>query len=368
MNNPPTSRTVVAAGGAATAFARTTQGRSDDGEMTRFEVYGAVLATDHEFSSRLPEAPDGAPTDLRLEVSADEPAGLAWESADEVHVQGADRGPHADFRFARFHDHDAVRIGEVLDFHVFDDRIVCVLRDPGHHFLVEIALLGMVFSMWLERRGTTTLHASVVTVDGAAVAFLGAKGSGKTSLLAACLRAGHALLVDDLVVLRHTASGPVVARGFPSLRLWPEQVADLLPAGAAVHLIRPDTTKVRADVRREFGPAGFADGPAPLTRVYLPSRRPGPTPVRTSALPVADATMALVRNSFLPVEAHRFGWQPRRLADLARLTAEVPVLQLEYPDGLEHLPGVVNAIEKDLRESDHPVQRAPGSATAPKTA
>ena len=56
-----------------------------------------------------------------------------------------------------------------------------------------------MFSYWLERQGIPVLHASAVTVEGQAVAFLSSNDGGKTSLAATLMQAGYALLTDDLL-------------------------------------------------------------------------------------------------------------------------------------------------------------------------
>lgn len=319
-----------------------------------YDLYGTVLGSDYGFLNQLPAAGPGAAPVVTFTCVTAPPPGTRWTDAEVVGVQGLTPDASADFTFLRFPDHDAVRIGDVVDFHVHDDRIVCHLRDERHRYLVEIALFGMVFALWLERRGTPTLHASVVTVDGGAVGFLGSKGGGKTSTLAACLARGHALLTDDLLALTPEAVGFSVERGFPSLRLWPEQAEHFLGSAQGLPVLRPDTAKVRATVGQDQPFGRFADGPAPLRRLYLPERQdPSQDPdVRLDRLPPDLAVMALLRHSFLPREVEAFGWQPQRLRVLAAVVGAVPVLRLRYPSGLERLPSLVEHLEQDVRRAE----------------
>lgn len=315
--------------------------------MQCYDVYGVVLASDDGFVNPLPVADARTSPDVVFRSTAEDPPEADWRGA-AVFAQGRRADGLPEFVFARFAGHDAVRIADVMEFHVFDDRIVCYLRDEAHRFLVEIALLGMVFAVWLERRGTPTLHAAVATVDGVAVGFLGNKGGGKTSTLAACLARGHALLVDDLLAVGRAEEGFRAERGFPSLRLWPEQAARFLAGWERLPLVRPDTTKVRATVGQDLG--RFAAGSAPLRLLYLPERSQDETAVWSERLPPDLAVMALLRHSALAEEAQRFGWQPGRLAVLSELTGHVAVLRLHYPTGFEHLPGVVEHIESHVRD------------------
>src|SRR5213593_346883 len=90
----------------------------------------------------------------------------------------------------------------------------------------ETYLLGQVLSFALIARGLEPLHATaVVVVGGGAVGFLGDCGRGKSTLGAAFLRAGHALLTDDLLVLRAAGYGFRAAPGPPRIKLFAEPAA-----------------------------------------------------------------------------------------------------------------------------------------------
>lgn len=69
-------------------------------------------------------------------------------------------------------------------------------------------LLDSVLASVALGRGAEALHAGAVVVGEGAVGILGATGAGKTSLVAALLARGHALLADDIVVLAGTAGEP----------------------------------------------------------------------------------------------------------------------------------------------------------------
>src|SRR5947208_16055977 len=96
----------------------------------------------------------------------------------------------------------------------------------------ETYLLGQVLSFALIARGLEPLHATaVVVVGGGAVGFLGDCGRGKSTLGAAFVRAGHALLTDDLRVLRADAGGLRAAAGPPRIRLFPAAAGRVLGGG-----------------------------------------------------------------------------------------------------------------------------------------
>ncbi|MFO7777943.1 MAG: hypothetical protein R6V28_06295 [Nitriliruptoraceae bacterium] len=240
---------------------------------------------------------------------------------------------------------DVVRIADDADHYVWSDHIVCHLHDASLTWLVEIQLLGMVLALWLERRGTPTLHASTVVVDGGAVAFLGTKGGGKTTAATALVAAGHPLLVDDLLALELTGEDVLAQPGYPMLRLWPEQVEHFLGAHESLPLVHPAFTKRRVAVGDRFG--SHQTTGAPLRRVYLPVRRDGGEVV-IETIPSREALIETVRHSFLHDAVHSFGLAGTRLAQLAEVLRHASVRRVTYPSGFDRLPELVAAIEADV--------------------
>jgi hypothetical protein len=57
-----------------------------------------------------------------------------------------------------------------------------------------------------------------------------------------------------------------------------------------------------------------------------------------------EALQAVLCHSFLPRIVEATGWQADRLGTLSHLVEHVPVWRLVYPNGIEHLPQVVNAL------------------------
>ena len=301
------------------------------------------METDFEFS--FPLRVTGAPAELSFVCSRNAPVDVDWTSARLVFEEGEDAQP-ADFQWYRFGDFDLVRIRDHADHYVWDDRILCHLFRPDYAYLAEIQLLGMVLGLWLERRGRPALHASGAVVDGHAVAFLANKGGGKTTTATALVAAGYPLLTDDLLAIDQRGVVPLAHPGYPQLRLWPEQADHFLGGHEDLELVHPEYTKRRVIVG-EGGFGSFAAEPVPLHRIYLPQRE-ARSGVSVERLRPQQGLIELIRHTFLPREVHRFGWQPQRMAALARLLESVPVCRLRYPDGLDELPQLVAAISHDV--------------------
>ena len=82
-------------------------------------------------------------------------------------------------------------------------------------------LTGTVLAALLQQRGLTTFHASAVMTDTGAVLFVGPSGRGKSSLLAALIERGYAMLNDDVAAVEMEAGGKLsVMPAFSGTRLW----------------------------------------------------------------------------------------------------------------------------------------------------
>lgn len=311
-------------------------------------LYGITLASDFPFAA--PFAAAGSPEpDLTFSVCLEAPVPGLWQQERPVYRSPwrTEDGESASFLY-RAPGFEVLRFPGVLDFYLWPDRIVCHLVDPQSQFLVEIRLLGPVLAYWLEQRGAAALHASAVVVGDRTAVFLSTHGGGKTGLAAALLRAGGALLTDDLLPVEERGGVFLGHPGYPQMRMWPDEATWFLGGCDDLPLVHPELSKRRVPV----GPDGFGafrDRPAPLARFYLPDRRPEPHgAVEIHPVAPRDAVIELVRHSFSPFLVEAAGLQPGRFDRFARLARQVPVRRLSYPSGFDRLSSVVEALLHDL--------------------
>jgi len=207
----------------------------------------------------------------------------------------------------------------------------------------ETYLLGQVLSFALIARGLEPLHATaVVVVGGGAVGFLGDCGRGKSTLGAAFVRAGHALLTDDLLVLRAAGYGFRAAPGPPRIKLFAEPAARVLGPGLRGTPMNDRGGKLVFPL----GARG-ARGAAPLRALYVLCPGAARRGVAIRPLSPRRAFVELTRNTFnaCVLDASRLA---RQFDLAARVAAAVPVKTLAYPRGLGRLAEVRAAIEADL--------------------
>jgi len=325
--------------------------------MRTCRLYGITLASDFPFAAPLDAAgstASGVP-DLTFSVCLEAPVPALWQRERPIYRSPwrTEDGESASFLY-RAPGFEVLRFPGVLDFYLWPDRILCHLIDPQLQFLVELRLLGPVLAYWLELRGAAALHASAVVFGGdrsdrdRAAGFLSTHGGGKTGLAAALLRAGGALLTDDLLPVEERGGLFLGHPGYPQMRMWPDEATWFLGGCDDLPLVHPELTKRRVPA----GPDGFGafwDRPAPLACLYLPERRPEPHgPVEIHPVAPRDAVIELVRHSFSPFLVEAVGLQPGRFDRFARLVRQVPVRRLSYPSGFDRLSVVAEALQHDL--------------------
>lgn len=302
-------------------------------------LFGINLASDFPFTHRLGEG--GETAELSFALSPRPVVPGSWRDTPAVYASPR-RTPEGESlsHLYRLEPCDVLCFSRIADFYLGSDWIACHPRDRED--LVEIRFLGPVLSYWLERRGTPTLHASAVAVEGRAVAFLSSQGSGKTGLAAALMRAGCPLLTDDVLPVEEREGTFFARPGYPEMRMWPDEASFFVDAWEELSLVHAEVTKRRVPAG-EGGFGTFRDASLSLACIYIPQRRPeGPLEIVDVA--PRDALIELVRYSFSPHLVQAAGLQPRRFDLFARLVTRVPVRRLLYPSGFEHLERVAEAV------------------------
>ncbi len=313
-----------------------------------YDVYGLRLATHHQLDYHVPRC--AGPADLTFATVTAPPLPAGWEDTparfDPTARGGVDERVGAVLVVG---DCTVVRFPEIADFFVFHDRILAQLLDPDYVFALELLLLGSVVALWLELHGVPTLHAASVAVDGHAVGFLATNKGGKSTLAAAFVQRGAALLGDDLLPLEHEGATVVARPGYPQMRFWPEQAERLLGSTRRWPRVQPGSPKLRVAVGPE-GFGSFAAVPCPLARLYLPERCDDAEGVTITHLGLGERVVELVRHSFLAGVLEALALAPKRFTAFGSVARRVPVARLRYPSGIEHLDAVCESVIADLNE------------------
>lgn len=127
---------------------------------------------------------------------------------------------------------------------------------------LRLCILGPAMGLALQQRGFFSLHASAVSIQEEAVAFLGGHGWGKSTLAAMLQARGYPVISDDLTAFE--PDGNRVIPSFPQLKLWPDAVGALGQTSDELPLVHPDMDK-----RALRFSQGFVREHLPLRRLYL---------------------------------------------------------------------------------------------------
>ena len=173
-------------------------------------------------------------------------------------------------------------------------------------------------------QGLEILHASAVVLDGRALGFVAASGTGKTSLAVNLAAAGAELLTDDVLALDVSTARPTAYAGARLVNVAPHEYAALDPAARLrVGSVVGRTAKVHLRPR-EARPS------APLAALYFlrrDSSRSGAVHVRAGE----DEDSRLVLGSgfitYLSETRHLLA----HLEASARIARAVPVFLVDVP-------------------------------------
>jgi len=311
------------------------------GHLDRHDYYGLSIRS--HWPLPYPAGPHG--NYEQVELYEGSPALFASAAANAAHCLA----PTMAFRHARLQDGtDYLQWSGLFEFVISTDgqRIAgrCSRKTAIESFHTH--LLGQVISFALLKKRIEPLHATVVVFDGAAVAFLGDSGYGKSSLAAACLHAGARLLTDDLLVIKYMGERWLAFPGPPRIKLFRESAEMYLGARAVgVHLYGP-TSKLVIPIRSDQA----VQAPIPLKRIFRlrrPTERATSNRVTIRRRSRRQAFLDLITNTYNAAIRN-----PDRLSSQFRfasqLAASIPVKSLVFPRRLERLPDVVEAIVADL--------------------
>ena len=237
-----------------------------------------------------------------------------------------------------------LRYHEVGDFFLSDaSRVSFYAASDVDQDLVTALLQGPIFAMLLELRGIACLHASAVQIESHVVALVGDTGSGKSSVAAHLVARGYPLVTDDVLPVTIEGERCLASPGYPQLKLCPDMV-DRLAVSAE---FKPCLQKHLQQVGHGWG--SFASQALPLRAVYLLQREHEhdlDPPVAIGEFGPRDSFVELMRFRFCARAIGPLGLEAAGFQTVGGIAERVAVRRLCYPDGIEQLPLVCDAIVK----------------------
>ena len=234
------------------------------------------------------------------------------------------------------------------------DGVARYLVRAGRNILVEprgggdrdvaVFLAGSVLAALLQQRGVVTLHASAIETPAGAVLFLGRSGDGKSSLLAAMVQRGHAMLADDVTgVILDSGGRPTALSAFPCARLWADALDEL-------GWQAPTRGRVQKGLEKYLAPVGrFRATPLAVRAAYMLTPSPG------SGIEIEPCTRHTAFERLLKYTYRRrylsgLGQRPAHFRAVAAMAGQVPAFRVKRPAHPLQINALADEIERSLCE------------------
>ena len=203
-------------------------------------------------------------------------------------------------------------------------------------------LLGPVMAMLLHQRGYLVLHGSSVKINGAAVAFLGHRGNGKSTTAIHLYKEGYPLVTDDILAIKFDEEGfPVVYPGYPHARLNEDSYCQVKDNTDILTPIKTIAGKVFCDASNNFSPK-----PVTLKRIYVIEKG---DEMEVSLLKSQENLIDLIRHS-VANRIFQHTTQRENLIHCAQLVNNVCLRRLEIVHSFGRILDLVRVIEEDFNQ------------------
>lgn len=191
---------------------------------------------------------------------------------------------------------------------------------------IRFFLLGPVMGALLYRRGLLVLQGSCVEAQGAGVLFLGASGTGASTLAAACMMQGHRVLADDFCAVSLTNSNKKlqVVPGYPQLKLRPNTVKQINKDVESAAGVRPGLEKYAIPLGEQF-----CDRQIPIKQLFFISNRGSGFSV--NALRGRESIMGLIRTTFHASIIQELWGESKHFAQCIKVAEHASMYRLEMP-------------------------------------
>ncbi len=321
----------------------------------QYFVYGLRISTSQPVNG-LPRRPFDGPPDVRLEIRG--PG--AWTFApipDDLPLDGVKRMGEQWHSLKVWQAGETVHVrymlnGEQVDFAISaaGNRVRVIWSKDFPADDVPAFFLGPVIGCVLRLRGVVALHAGVVAIGDVAIAVLGDKGAGKSTLVGALAQQGFPVLSDDVAPLFERGEQFWVHPGYPRLRLWPA-TAEWLGI-FSLNLPRVESIFEKRYFDLTVDPSAnewrFCEKSCPLAAAYMLDTPQDGIPVELSQESAVSGLNTLLRNTY----ADYVLGQSERLQQfmlLVQLASQIPIRRIHRPDNLQQLPQICAAIVDDVR-------------------
>lgn len=224
---------------------------------------------------------------------------------------------------------------------------VSITPDPNaDRSIFGLYVQGMMLAAAMYQRGYFVLHASVVRIEGHAIAISGTTGAGKSTLASALKSRGHRILADDNAAIDLFGPETLVLPSFPNLKIYPQIARSLGYRDSSLRFMHSSQIKHSQSIAD-----GFWETPLPLRCIYLLDREAS-CPV-SSPLSFVSTMTELIRHS-VPTRWSIPG-NGRHLKLCAQLASKVPLVLVRSFTTLDEIPLIAQTIEDHAFQGAGPI-------------
>lgn len=247
-----------------------------------------------------------------------------------------------------------ISFGPLVRFAIdFDRRLIIPFGRSANASEADLQhfLFDQIAPRIIAGLGHLVLHGAAVVIDGSLAVFLGETGAGKSTLSARLHCEGHRLLGDDAVIISRldNAGSAGVFQGeavYPSLRLYPEAIAEILGDQVGTALMAHYSKK-----RHVINLPGFsAAAPRkPLGCIFKLTATDGAPQIRS--LSVRESCIAMLEHSFA-LDPAELNAAKNRMESATALANAVPAYELAYPHDFDMLAEVCELVQRTVVDAD----------------
>lgn len=236
-----------------------------------------------------------------------------------------------------------LKIENVGRYLVSDGCEILVEASPGaDESLVRLFLLGSAFGALLHQRGYWPLHGSAIATPRGAAIFMGASGSGKSSLAGAFQRRGFPALSDDVSALSFDPQGAArVWPAYPRLHLWSDSLARLGESPGDLDGRLNELEKFELPLEH------FAAEPLPVSVIYSLYVDDGDG-LRLSPLKGFEKVQELTANTYRLHYLHGLHLEQQLFQQAQNLARQARMLRVTRPRQPFLLDELADLIQKDF--------------------
>ena len=255
----------------------------------------------------------------------------------------------------------AWKLGNALGYRLrYCDGIEFIIAESGNEIWcsrpsnmtiedVVVYLMGPILGFALRLRGRTCLHASVISIDGEAVALVGPGGSGKSTTAAAFVELGFPILTDDVAAITIVNGRYSVQPAYPHVRLWPQAVNLLYGDHEALPRLVPvgtwDKRYLDLETRRE----SFGTTSLPLRAIYtLEPRLQEEEAPSIRPMSKSEAMLSLLANGYANNLISR-SLRAEEFRVLSKIAASIPIKRVYPHCDAQRLSKLCEVLIRDVR-------------------